>query len=108
MSSGGVHVTPESLEHAGQRLGTVAERFASALSEFQAEIAGFGRPWGEDDIGQLIGIAHDEVSAVAFECYRDALDEIAAAGVDLAGMAQLYTVAEEAILRRMSTLREAL
>lgn len=108
MSSGGVHVTPESLDESGRQLGSVAERFASALAEFQSEIAGFGRPWGEDDIGQLIGVAHDEVSAFAFECYQDALNEIAAAGVDLSGMAQLYAAAEEAILARMSALGEAL
>jgi hypothetical protein len=108
VSSGGVDVTPESLEYSGQRLGTVAERFASALTAFQAEIAGFGRPWGEDDIGQLIGAAHDEVSAIAFECYGDALDEIAAAGADLSGMAARYATAEEAISQRMSALREAL
>lgn len=108
MSSGGVEVSPDSLEYSGQRLGTVAERFAAALNAFQSEIAGFGRPWGEDDIGQLIGAAHDEVSAFAFECYQGALDEIAAAGADLSGMAQLYTTAEEAIVQRMSSLKEAL
>ena len=108
MSSGGVDITPESLEHSGQHLEGVAERLASALTAFQAEIAGFGRPWGEDDIGQLIGVAHDEVSTIAFECYQDALDEIAAAGVDLSGMAHLYAAAEEAISQQMSSLREAL
>jgi hypothetical protein len=39
-----------------------------------------GTGWGADG---GIGAAHDEVSSYAFECYQDALDEIAAAGIDV-------------------------
>jgi hypothetical protein len=51
-------------------------RFTQALSAFQAELEGYGRPWGEDDIGSLIGAAHDEVSAWAFDCYQSALEVV--------------------------------
>ncbi|GAA2713395.1 hypothetical protein [Actinoplanes palleronii] len=74
VTSGGVHVTPDSLDASGQHLAAVAERFASALTAFQAEIAGYGQPWGADDIGSLIGAAHDEVASFAFESYQDARD----------------------------------
>ncbi|GIF12664.1 hypothetical protein [Actinoplanes teichomyceticus] len=108
MSSGGLHIAPESLQASGRRLGAVAHRFASALTAFQAEIAGFGQPWGSDDIGSLIGAAHEEVSSFAYECYQSALGEIAAAGADLSGMALAYSAAEEAIEQRLQTLRAEL
>lgn len=86
----GVDIRPDELENAGRRLSDVAARFGDALAAFQAEISGYGQPWGSDDIGSLIGAAHDEVSSFAFECYTAALDEITAAGEDLVGMAEGY------------------
>ncbi|MEU1842324.1 hypothetical protein [Micromonospora sediminicola] len=103
-----VEIDPDGLGASGQALGVVATRFGQALTAFQAELAAFGRPWGSDDIGSLIGAAHDEVSAFAFECFDGALDEISAAGADLGDMAIRYAETEAAIERRFDGLRRAL
>ncbi|WP_018785764.1 hypothetical protein [Micromonospora sp. CNB394] len=103
-----VEVDPERLGASGSALDGVATRFGAALTAFRAELAGFGRPWGSDDIGSLIGAAHDEVSAFAFECFDSALDEIAAAGADLGGMAVRYAETEAAITRNLDGLRRML
>ncbi|MEV6350218.1 hypothetical protein [Actinoplanes sp. NPDC051851] len=108
MSSGGLTIDPEGLDASGQSLQGVAERFGAALATFQAEIASFGQPWGADDIGSLIGAAHDEVSAAAYECYQGVIDEMAAAGADLSGMAATYQALEDAIGQHMDTLRSGL
>ncbi|MFI5835450.1 hypothetical protein ACIA5A_17420 [Micromonospora sp. NPDC051300] len=103
-----VEIDPEALGASGRALGGAATRFGQALTAFQAELAGFGRPWGSDDIGSLIGAAHDEVSAFAFECFDTALDEIAAAGVDLGEMATRYAETEAAITKGFDGLRRSL
>lgn len=101
----GIEIDIDGLDTAGRRLDGTAARFVDALSAFQAQLGGFGQPWGGDDIGALIGAAHDEVSAWAFECYQAALDEIAAAGVDLSGMAASYTATEQSIAEQFASLQ---
>ncbi|MFI2709242.1 hypothetical protein ACH495_03795 [Micromonospora sp. NPDC018662] len=103
-----VEVDPDGLGASGLALGGVATRFGQALTAFRAELAGFGRPWGSDDIGSLIGAAHDEVSAFAFECFGTALAEISAAGADLGEMATRYAETEAAITRGFDGMRRAL
>ncbi|WFE38184.1 hypothetical protein [Micromonospora sp. WMMD998] len=103
-----VEVDPDALGASGLALGGAATRFGQALAAFRAELAGFGRPWGSDDIGSLIGAAHDEVSAFAFECFDTALDEIAAAGVDLGDMAARYAEIEATITQGFDGLRRSL
>jgi len=63
----GFMVDPERLSASGSALQRVASRLSSELASFRSELAGFGAPWGSDDIGSLIGAAHDEVSSWAFE-----------------------------------------
>ncbi|MCZ7426029.1 hypothetical protein O7607_09820 [Micromonospora sp. WMMA1949] len=103
-----VEIDPERLGASGSALDAVATRFGTALTAFRAELSAFGRPWGTDDIGSLIGAAHDEVSAFAFECFDSALTEIAAAGADLGKMAVRYAGTEAAITSNLDGLRRML
>ncbi|MFI5897563.1 hypothetical protein ACIA5D_46500 [Actinoplanes sp. NPDC051513] len=100
----GFTIDPERLSASGSALQSVASRLSSELVSFQSELAGFGAPWGSDDIGSLIGAAHDEVSSWAFECYQDALDEMAAAGADVVDISAQYTDVDENVGRRLHGL----
>ena len=100
----GFMIDPERLSASGSALQGVAARLSAELASFQSELAGFGAPWGNDDIGSLIGAAHDEVSSWAFECYQDALDEMAAAGADVVDISAQYTEVDENVSRRFRGL----
>ncbi|WP_305785423.1 hypothetical protein [Symbioplanes lichenis] len=100
----GFAIDPERLTASGAALQSVAARLSSELVAFRAELAGFGSPWGSDDIGSLIGAAHDEVSSWAFECYQDALEELAAAGADVVDMSVQYVEGDEDVSRRFRGL----
>lgn len=104
----GFQVDPDHLSASGAAMQVVAERLSEELSAFRAELAGFGAPWGSDDIGSLIGAAHDEVSAYAFECYQDALEEIASAGIDVAVMGTKYAEIEEKITGQFTGMQAGL
>lgn len=103
-----LQVDPEGLSGSGRALEGVAARFTDALAAFRAELESFGRPWGSDDIGSLIGAAHDEVSSFAFECFDSALEEIAAAGTDLSAMGARYAEVEAAITQGFHGLQQGL
>ncbi|MBB5829187.1 MULTISPECIES: hypothetical protein [Micromonospora] len=106
--NGGIEVDPDRLSGSGRALQDLATRFVGELAAFRGELAGFGRPWGSDDIGSLIGAAHDEVSAWAFECFDSALTEIGSAGVDLDEMGQRYAAVEQAIRQGLDGIRQRL
>jgi hypothetical protein len=102
-----LRISVESLRTAGTGLQAAGGRFATALEQFRAELAGHGEPWGTDDVGSLIGAAHAEVSDFAFECYADARDEVIASGEDLVGMAERYDVLEKDNLALMTAMDPA-
>jgi hypothetical protein len=104
----GFRIDPQRLSASGSALQSVASRLSAELASFQSELAAFGAPWGSDDIGSLIGAAHDEVSSWAFECYQDALDEIASAGADVVDISAQYTGVDENVSRRFRGLRTGL
>ncbi|MDY7083649.1 MAG: hypothetical protein SYR96_00950 [Actinomycetota bacterium] len=100
----GFMIDPERLSASGSALQRVASRLSSEVASFRSELAGFGAPWGNDDIGSLIGAAHDEVSSWAFECYQDVLDEMAAAGSDVVDVGKQHRQADENVSRRFRGL----
>lgn len=91
----GFTIDPGRLSASGSALQSVASRLSAELASFRAELSGFGAPWGTDEIGSLIGAAHDEVSSWAFECYQDALDEMASAGADVVDISAEHAAADE-------------
>jgi hypothetical protein len=100
----GFMIDPDRLSASGAALQGVASRLSSELASFQSELAGFGAPWGTDDIGSLIGAAHDEVSSWAFECYQDALDEMASAGADVVDIGAQYAEVDKNVTLRFRGL----
>jgi hypothetical protein len=97
MTGPGFRIDPHALGASGLELQRVAGEFMSALRAFQAELAGFDAPWGADEIGGLIGAAHEEVARFAFECFETAAEEVGAAGFDLGDMATRYREVEQQI-----------
>jgi len=108
VSGPGFRVDPDALASSGSGLERVATEFTQAMTAFQQELAAFGQPWGNDDIGALIGAAHEAVAEFAFECFGTAIEEIGAAGVDLAGMASTYREIEERIRGAFDSLQQGI
>jgi len=90
-------IDPEGLDSSGSQIEGVAERFFSALEQFSAKIEGFSDASGGDEIGGLIGMAHQEVFAAAQECFTEAAQSIADAGADLRDFAKQHTDVDDEI-----------
>jgi hypothetical protein len=59
-------------------LDKVAQDLARDLKGIKAELAGFGEPWGGDEIGMLIGVTHQVVSGFAFDQLEGILGDLTA------------------------------
>ena len=72
----GFEVDPQTVRDAAHGLDQVARRFGGELDEVAARLAGYGSPWGNDDIGALIGETYTEVAEFAFERFGDVLGDL--------------------------------
>jgi hypothetical protein len=86
-----ISIKPEVLRTAGTELNQVGDRLRGLLDSLEQEVlTGIGEPWGNDNIGQLIGQAYKEVVHWAFDILRELLSELLQSGGDLIRMAQEY------------------
>jgi hypothetical protein len=94
----GFEINTDSLRQAGGGLQQVCGKLGEQLDKVKQELLSMGKPWGDDDIGQLIEVAYEEVVDFAFECLKDVLDELCASGQDLINQATQWDEKEQSIL----------
>jgi len=93
-----VEIIPEVLRQAGNELGQVCGELEGELNNLESELLSMGEPWGNDDIGQLIGVAYQEVVSWAFDCLREVLNEMCESGTDLINQANAWDEKEQSIM----------
>lgn len=106
--SGAIQISPDSLRDVAGLLNQVGQQLDQLLTRLEQEIMSMGQPWGNDEIGQLIGVAFEEVVSFAFECLRGVLDEILQSGTDLIAMADRYEAAEQSFIDNFRMLGDTL
>ncbi|MEV0650574.1 hypothetical protein AB0I28_35500 [Phytomonospora sp. NPDC050363] len=90
-------IDPDGMAGSGRDMEAVAEHLAEVLEAFSAKISGYADAPGNDEIGGLIGDAHQAVFEFAMESFGGAAEGIGLAGQDIGGSAQAYAEAEESI-----------
>lgn len=102
----GFRIQPDALRADGQALQEAAGQFGTAVRQAVSGITAAGQPWGNDDIGMIIGETHDVVAQALFDFFSDALDTLRADGADLVRMADRYDAVEHAEQQRFDRLGE--
>ncbi|MEU5876579.1 hypothetical protein [Spirillospora sp. NPDC047279] len=108
MTGAGFEVSPDRVRSSGLELKSIADRLADAAKQFQAEVAGFGEPWGGDDIGMIIGLAHGAVFEAAVECFTDNASEIMGRAEQVGQVADGYDQMEDANLLYVNRIGDVL
>lgn len=103
-----VKVSTGRIRSAAAELKAVAEDLTEAARAFQAEVSGFGAPWGGDEIGMLIGVAHDAIFQAALECFAENAKELSEHAEGLRRVAKTHDQAENANLVYVNRVREFL
>lgn len=101
-------IDPEGLDGSGSRIEGVSERFNAAIEAFSAKIEGFGDACGGDEIGGLIGDAHQAVLEWAKECFLEASGSIADAGYDIRDFAAQHLAADDEVAQIFTQLESEL
>lgn len=95
MGEGQLNVQPDLIRRSGGGIRNAAQQLRSELQSFQAELAAFGEPWGDDDLGSLIGGCYQAVYEVAMETYGDNIGEMENDADGVNTMAAGYYQAED-------------
>jgi hypothetical protein len=91
-------INTDSMRQAGGGLQQVCSGLGEQLDKLEQELLSMGQPWGDDDIGQLIGVAYEEVVSFAFDCLKDVLNELCESGQDLINQATQWEEKEQSII----------
>lgn len=79
---------------AGSELGRLAGGLESLTQETEQLLAGFGEPWGSDDIGSLIGETCTICADKLLDLYDEVADIMRTDAEDLGVMAEAYQASQ--------------
>ncbi|MDL4816851.1 WXG100 family type VII secretion target [Actinomadura opuntiae] len=88
-------VDHEQMLKSGRDIGNAATDLRSHWQQFQGELSSYGQPWGEDDIGSIIGGCYQAVLEVFQDCLDDNIEGVAEHGDGVQTMAAGYREAED-------------
>lgn len=71
-----VDVDSTNLRQGKINIGQSAQDTDAALTAFVAELESHGEPWGNDDLGSMIGLSYQGIFDAAMECFNSNLDVI--------------------------------
>jgi hypothetical protein len=78
------------MRRSGGDLKAAAQRLEAAWNEHERQVQGMGEPWGNDDIGQLIGISYLVIHEIAQETFNSVIDGMKDHGEGAHAMADTY------------------
>lgn len=85
------------VRHSADGMGAAHGQARAEAQSFQAEMAGYGEPWGTNNaLGQAIGMCYAVVHEIHSACYSENLDAYAAYPTGLRLMAATGETAEQA------------
>ncbi|MFG1775208.1 WXG100 family type VII secretion target [Micromonospora sp. NPDC049048] len=88
-------VDVDALERGANELEQAKESVRQVFESFQASVGGYADAFGGDDIGSLLGIAHQACVDALSECLGTNVTELESYVDGLRGMADGYRAAEE-------------
>jgi hypothetical protein len=106
--SGSVDINTDVMRKAGQGLNQVQQQLDGEIDKLEKELESYGDAWGDDDIGQLIGVAYQEVVHWAFDCLKDVVNELCKSGEDLISQASQWEQKEQELTKNFDQLLSAI
>ena len=103
-----LRVDAEDIHRAGAGIASSAQALQAKVQAFQAELRGYGAPWGNDDIGSLIGMCYQAIYEAAMECFADNIGELTGHAEGVKGMAATYREAEDTTEIEVNRVRDVL
>jgi hypothetical protein len=95
MGTGELGFHSERIQRSGEGIDASAQQMKARLQTFMSELNGHGQPWGNDDLGSLIGMCYQAICEVAMESYDDNVTDLQGHGKGVTVMGANYASGEE-------------
>lgn len=103
-----MRVDAEEIHRAGGGIVSSVETLQEKLRAFEGELRGFGQPWGNDDIGSLIGMCYQAIYEVAMECFTGNIGDLGGHAEGVKTMAATHREAEDVTTIEVNKVRDIL
>jgi hypothetical protein len=108
VSTADTELHPEDVHRSGDAIAQSVQQLRQKVDAFQVTLAGYGEPWGNDDLGALIGGCYQVIADLAFECLEDNVAHLEGYGEGLHAMAASYEDNEQQIVGNFRQLHDRL
>jgi hypothetical protein len=95
---------PDSLSSAGESFHDLGWDFGAAAARLKNTLDGLGKPWGEDEFGEIVSTVHDPIKEGMDESMPYLGSELTKIGESLGAMADNYRRSDAEAATYMGTL----
>jgi uncharacterized protein YukE len=88
-------IDPETFRQAADQLDAAKEEVQALLDQFTGALEQFADAFGGDEIGTLVGVAHEACTAALTECFSTNIEELADYAQCVREMADNHQAADE-------------
>jgi uncharacterized protein YukE len=91
----GFDIDPESMRRAADRLDAAKEEVQGLLDQFTGALEQFADAFGGDEIGMLVGLAHQACADAVTDCFSSNVEELTDYAQSLRDMADNHQTADD-------------
>lgn len=92
-------IDPESMKQAADELDAAKEEVQGLIDQFNGALEQFADAFGGDEIGTLVGMAHQACTEVLNECFTSNIEELTAYSETVREMADNHRSADDETVR---------
>lgn len=97
-------IEPESFHQAADQLDAAKDEVQALLDQFAGALEQFADAFGGDEIGMLVGIAHQACTDALTECFTTNIEELADYAQSLREMGDNHQAADDEIAKTFNQL----
>lgn len=98
----------ESMRSAADQLDAAKDEVQGLLDQFTGALEQFADAFGGDEIGMLVGIAHQACTDALSECFTSNIEELGSYAQDIREMADLHETGDQETAAEFEQLLSAL
>ncbi|WP_030160406.1 WXG100 family type VII secretion target [Glycomyces sp. NRRL B-16210] len=97
-------IDPDSFHQAADRLDAAKDEVQGLLDQFTGALDQFADAFGGDEIGMLVGIAHQACTEALTECFSTNIEELADYAQSVREMAENHQAADDEVAQVFNEL----
>jgi uncharacterized protein YukE len=100
----GLEITPESMHKSATDLDAVKDQIQALIDKFNGKVEEYADAFGGDEIGSLLGIAHEACTGALNDCFTTNIEELVQYGQNIREMADDHQATDDEIAKGFEQL----